>query len=127
LPASARKTQDKVSIYVEKSYYERQKPSDSEINGLCQDVIKELQEWGWIDEAEVVDPTWIYVGYTWSWPDSRWREKALKALETHDVYQVGRFARWILLSGISDSIEDGLVAGASFGSFYSTQHHTTNI
>lgn len=114
LPASARKACDRVSIYVEKSYFEKQKPNDFEINSLSKAVVKELQEWEWIEEAEVIDPTWVDVGYTWSWPGSSWREKALEALEMHDIYQVGRFARWILLSGISDSIEDGLMAGATF-------------
>ncbi|NLI41728.1 MAG: protoporphyrinogen oxidase-like protein [Caldisericales bacterium] len=119
LPASARHNQDKVSIYVEKCYLGRQKPNDSEIEHICCTVVKELQEWGWIRKVEVVDPTWVDVGYTWSWPGSRWREKALKALEMHDIYQIGRFAKWLLLNGISDSINDGLVAGAAFGSFYS--------
>lgn len=114
LPESARKTQDRVSVYVEKSYFGKKKPNDSEINILCNEVVKELQELEWIGDVEVLDPTWIDVGYTWSWSGSCWRGTALKTLETLDVYQVGRFARWNLLSGISDSIKDGLVVGAAF-------------
>ncbi|MEM4217607.1 MAG: hypothetical protein QXZ09_06260 [Candidatus Methanomethylicaceae archaeon] len=113
LPASARGSNDRVSIYVEKAYPEGQRPSEAEVKALVAEIIKELQAWGWIEEVEVVDPTWIDVAYTWSWPGSRWTEKALKALEKHDIYQIGRFARW-LFQGIADSIRDGLIAGASF-------------
>ncbi|MEM2370841.1 MAG: protoporphyrinogen oxidase-like protein, partial [Candidatus Bathyarchaeia archaeon] len=87
-------------------------PSEAEVKALVAEIIKELQAWGWIEEVEVVDPTWIDVAYTWSWPGSHWTEKALKALEKHDIYQIGRFARWTF-QGIADSIRDGLIAGAS--------------
>jgi len=112
LPASARRGQGRVSIYVEKAYPEEQKPDESEIKVLCKDVVRELQEWGWIEETEVVDPTWIDVAYTWSWPNSHWRAKALKALEEHGIYQVGRYARWVF-QGIADSIKEGLIAGGA--------------
>jgi len=112
LPASARKAQDRVSIYVEKAYPEGQKPDEGETRALCDDIVQELQEWGWIEEAEVVDPTWIDVAYTWSWPNSHWREKTLKALEEHGIYQVGRYGRWVF-QGIADSVKGGLLAGAS--------------
>ena len=112
LPMSARKDRDCVSIYVEKAYPGGQRPKEDEIRTLCNDVVKELQEWGWIREAEVVDPTWIDVAYTWSWPGSNWRRKALQILEEHNIYQVGRFARWVC-QGISQSIHDGLMAGAA--------------
>ena len=60
----------------------------------------------------MVDPTWIDVAYTWSWPGSTWRVKALKALEEHGIYQVGRYARWVF-QGIAESIKDGFIAGNS--------------
>jgi len=112
LPLSARKAQDRVSIYVEKAYLVDQKPNESEIKGLCQDVVQELQEWGWIGEVEVVDATWIEVAYTWFWPGSKWREKALKALAEQGIYQIGRFGRWVF-QGIAESIKDGLMAGGA--------------
>ena len=114
LPASSRDSGDRVSIYVEKAYRDGQKPSEQEVSTLCEAIVRELQDWGWIKEAEVVDPTWIDVAYTWSWPGSKWREEALRILEEHDIYQVGRFARW-MFQGIADSIRDGLMAGAVFG------------
>lgn len=113
LPASARNNPDRVSIYVEKAYPEDSQPRDIDVKQLCQAVVGELQEWGWIGEVEVIDPTWIEVAYTWSWPDSAWRERALGALEERKIYQVGRFARWVF-QGIADSIGDGLMAGAAF-------------
>ncbi len=112
LPASAQERQDRVSIYVEKAYREGAKPAKSQIASLCGEIVKELQEWGWIGEAEVVDPTWIDIAYTWSRPGSRWRQKALKVLEEHGIYQVGRYARW-MFQGIADSIKDGFIAGGS--------------
>jgi hypothetical protein len=101
-----------VSIYVERAYAAGQKPSDDEARALCRQVVQELQAWGWITETEVVDPTWIDVAYTWTWIGSQWREEALKALENHDIYQIGRYARWVF-QGIADSIRDGLLAGTT--------------
>jgi len=112
LPLSARKAKERVSIYVEKAYLEGQKPDKNEAKALCEAVVRELQEWGWIGEVEVVDPTWIEVAYTWSWPGSRWREKALKALEEHGIYQIGRFGCWVF-QGIAESIKEGLMAGGA--------------
>ncbi len=113
LPKSSRKTGDRVSIYVERAYLGGIKPSTTEINSYTQAVIKELKMWGYIEEVEVVDPTWIDVAYTWSLPHSNWREKAIKALEENNIYPVGRYARWIF-QGIADSIKDGFVVGSSF-------------
>jgi hypothetical protein len=101
-----------VSLYVEKAYREDTKLSRREINDVCLAIVKELQEWGWIEDVEVIDPIWIDVAYTWSWPGSRWREKALKVLEEHGIYQIGRFGRWIF-QGIADSLKDGLTAGGA--------------
>lgn len=110
LPADSRERGDRVGIYVEKAYREGEKPDRAEIGRLCWEIVRELQDWGWIKEVEVIDPTWIEVAYTWSWPGSRWRQKAMKALEEYSVYQVGRYARWVF-QGIADSIRDGLISG----------------
>lgn len=120
LPASARAAQDRVSIYVERAYAEGQKPSAKEVAKLGEKVTQELQEWGWIQSAEVVDPTWIEVAYTWSRPRSNWKQSALKALQEHGIFQVGRYARWNF-QGIADSIRDGLFAGAAMSG-----HRPTN-
>jgi protoporphyrinogen oxidase len=115
LPVSSRKTNEHVSIYVEKAFGEGQKPSSSEMDVLSDKIVKQLQDWGWITGVEVVDPTWIDVAYTWSRPDSNWKQLALQTLEDHNIHQVGRYARWVF-QGIADSIRDGLLAGASVGS-----------
>jgi len=81
LPSSTRSQQNRVSIYVEKAYLEGAKPPETEIEELCREIVKELQDWEWIREAEVVDPTWIDVAYTWSWPGSQWREKPCESLK----------------------------------------------
>jgi protoporphyrinogen oxidase len=112
LPRSMRSTNAGVSIYVERAFEGGQKPSDGEVLTYSDAVVSELQDWGFIGDAEVVDPTWIDVAYTWAWPDSRWKGKALKCLEEQDVFQVGRYARWIF-QGIADSIRDGFYAGNS--------------
>lgn len=116
LPASARKAQEYVSIYVQKAYLGNKKPGDEKVEGLSQAVVSELQEWGWIKEAEVVDPTWVDVAYAWSVPGSKWRQSALQVLEAHGIFQVGRYARWLhhlTAQGISESLRNGLVAGAA--------------
>lgn len=102
------------SIYVERAFVGGQTPPTPEkVQAYADAVVQELQDWGYIGEAEVVDPTWIDVAYTWSWPQSKWKSQAMKALEAHDVYPVGRYARWIF-QGIADSIRDGFYAGSSF-------------
>jgi protoporphyrinogen oxidase len=112
LPASARRANDRVSIYVEKSYLEGTKPGEPEMRMLGESIAQELQEWGWINGAEVIDPTWIETAYTWSWPGSKWKQEALRLLEDQRIFQVGRYARWTF-QGIADSIRDGFVAGGA--------------
>ncbi|MDM7274433.1 protoporphyrinogen/coproporphyrinogen oxidase [Sulfurihydrogenibium azorense] len=113
LPSSNQNQGERVSIYVEKAYRYGNKPEKSEIEQVCQEIVKELQDWGWIKEVEVVDPTWIDVAYTWSWPGSKWREKALKMLEEYGIHMVGRYAQWVF-QGIAESIRNGLVAGGVY-------------
>ncbi len=119
LPLSARQQGDKVSIYVERGYKENEKPNEAEIEAYIESVLAELQEWGFITDVDVVHPTWIGVAYTWSWPDSTWKQQAISKLEENDIFQVGRYARWIF-QGIADSIRDGFIAGCSFKEFHDT-------
>lgn len=116
MPKSARERNEGVSIYIERAYVGGQKPTANEIDDYARAVVKELQAWNYIKDAEVVDPTWIDVAYTWSYPGSRWKPQALKKLEEHGIYQVGRYGRWIF-QGIADSIRDGFFAGSSFKQF----------
>lgn len=102
-----------VSIYVERAFVGGTILGEEEVKAYAAAVVEELQDWGYIEEAEVVDPTWIDVAYTWSWPDSQWKAQAMGALEAKHIYPVGRYARWIF-QGIADSIRDGFYAGSSF-------------
>jgi hypothetical protein len=115
LPASSRAAKDKVSIYIERAYLPGMKPQEDEIETYSKQVVKELKQWGYIVEAEVVHPTWVDVAYTWSWPNSNWTQEAIKTLQEQDIYQIGRYGRWIF-QGIADSIRDGFIAGNSFKS-----------
>lgn len=116
LPASARASQDRVSIYVEKAFAGGERPDQPTIQSYSREVVAELQQLGLISELEVLDPTWIDVAYTWSWPGSRWKQEALRLLAGQDIHQVGRYGRWIF-QGIADSIRDGLMAGAAVRSY----------
>lgn len=113
LPRSARAAEDRVSIYVERAYPAGDQPSADETRAYVAAVVAELQELDFIGAAEVADATWIDVAYTWAWPQSRWRELALRRLEEHGIYQVGRYGRWVF-QGIADSIRDGFIVGSSF-------------
>ncbi len=107
LPRSTRGTNTAVSIYVEKAYIGGKKPSDKEVARLAKDVVLELQSLGYLQETSVVDPTWVEVAYTWSYPNSTWREEALHRLRDHGIYQMGRYGRW-RFQGIAESIREGL-------------------
>lgn len=113
LPASAQAAASRVSIYVERAYVGGQKPSTREIQAYAEAVVRELQHWQFIEQPEVVDPTWIDVAYTWAWPGSTWRRDALQRLEAEGIFQIGRYGRWIF-QGIADSIRDGFMIGAAF-------------
>lgn len=107
LPLSSREDGDKVGIYVERAYMGGQKPSADEVKRISDETVRELREWGFIAEVEVVDATWVEVAYAWQYPGSAWKETAINILEAHKIYQVGRYGRW-KSQGLVDSINDGL-------------------
>lgn len=109
---SSQERKDRVSIYVERTYPGGKKPAQDKIQQYVRNVVAELQEWQFIRKVEVADPTWVEVAYTWSPPDSRWKEQALQGLADYGIYQVGRYGRWAF-QGIADSIRDGFIVGAS--------------
>ena len=57
-------------------------------------------------DVEVVDPTWIDVAYTWSWPGPQWRQTALSETAKHNIYQIGRYGQWNF-QGIAESLKEG--------------------
>jgi protoporphyrinogen oxidase len=102
----------RTSLYVERAYVGGRRPGAEEVARYGEAVIAELRDWGFIDAVEVLDPTWIDVAYTWSWPGSRWVTLARSALEAHDVHPIGRYGRWVF-QGIAESLREGFAAGAA--------------
>ena len=112
LPAPNRRARDRVSLYIERAFVGGQRPSPEATERYANEVVRELQDWGFLGAAEVVDPTWIDVAYTWSWPGSAWTRQAMRTLEQHRVFPSGRYGRWNF-QGIAESIREGLAAGAT--------------
>jgi hypothetical protein len=112
LPRSRRAQRDVVALYVERAFAAGARPTGPEIEAYAARAVAELQGWGFIGEALLLDPSWIDVAYTWSWPGSPWRAQALAVLAASGITQVGRYATW-RFQGIADSIRQGLLAGAA--------------
>ncbi|MBV8081962.1 MAG: FAD-dependent oxidoreductase [Candidatus Eremiobacteraeota bacterium] len=102
----------RVALYVERAYPGDAPPHPSELHAYVQAATRELREWGFIDSIEVIDPSWIDIAYTWSWPGSSWRAEATERLQAHGIQQAGRFGRWVY-QGIADSIREGLTIGSA--------------
>ncbi len=107
LPKSFHRCGGRVSMYIEKAYRRGRKPSKNETARYIESVQRELTKYGFIKEVEVIDTSWIDIAYTWSWPGSFWRERALRILEKYRIFQLGRYGRW-KFQGIAKSIKDGL-------------------
>jgi protoporphyrinogen oxidase len=112
LPYGERSRGRVVSLYIERAFVGGDRPSPQMAEDYAAAAISELREWGFIEDALIVDPTWIDVAYTWAWPESQWRAAAIEALEAEGIFPVGRYAKWVF-QGIAESIRDGLAAGAS--------------
>jgi hypothetical protein len=111
LPAS--RPEETVSLYIERAFLGGEPcPAGDALRRYCDSVVQELTDWGFIGDAEIVDPTWIDVAYTWSWPGSSWRVKAIEALQEAGIFQVGRYGRWVF-QGIADFVRDGFVIGGA--------------
>jgi protoporphyrinogen oxidase len=115
LPVSSRKNNDRVGIYVEKAFAGGVKAPNEEIERYSAKVLEELQVWGFIEDVEVADPTWIDVAYTWTWPGSRWKQIALAEAAGHDIFPIGRYGRW-RFQGIAESLKEGLSLRSSIQS-----------
>lgn len=101
-------SRSRISMYVERAYPGGKKPSALEAASYIRAAHEELKELGFIKEIEVCDTAWIDVAYTWSWPGSRWRENAIRALKDMGITQLGRYGLW-KFQGIADSIKQALV------------------
>ncbi|NUN68972.1 MAG: FAD-dependent oxidoreductase [Bacteroidetes bacterium] len=106
LPRSKRDGEH-TSLYVEMAYRGGDRPDEQAIAQRCSAVMQELQDLDIIRDAEIVDPTWIDVAYTWTIPGSTWREEMIAAARQHDIHCIGRYGAW-KFQGILDSLNDGL-------------------
>ena len=112
LPLGLRAAGDRVSLYVERAYRGGEVPTEQERAYYARSVVAELQAWRFIEDVEVLDPTWIDVAYTWSRPGSTWSTQAGAALERKDIVMAGRYGRW-KFQGIAESIQEGFVIGST--------------
>ncbi len=112
LPSPHRQARDRVAAYVERAYRGGARPSEEEIHKFAAESISELREWGFIGDVEVSDATWVEFAYTWSMPDSPWREESIRTLRDRGIIQLGRYGRWVF-QGIAESLREGMSAGAA--------------
>ena len=110
VPAAQRGRGTAACLYVERSFAGGDRPPDDAVASYSAAVVRELQDWGFIAEVDVVDPTWVDVAYTWNHPGSTWMRDASAALAGHGIRLAGRYARWSF-QGIADSLRDGYLAG----------------
>jgi len=110
LPVERRGRRDAVCIYVERSFVGGSHLASEEVTRYSTAAIDELKSWGFIEDVDVIDPTWVDVAYTWRIPGSSWVQEATRLLAAHDIRMVGRYARW-QFQGIADSLRDGFLAG----------------
>jgi len=101
---------DEVSLYVEYAFRGGSTPVGREIDHIVGECVNELRAWRWIGQVHVVDPTFVEVGYTWSWPGSEWVSRSLTLLSENGIRQIGRYGRWSF-QGIAQSVAEGLEAG----------------
>jgi protoporphyrinogen oxidase len=93
----------KVGIYVEKAYYQRGQANLSKYEAM---VVKELQDWGFIKNVEIIEHNWVDCAYTWSIKEKA-AEEQIKMLKKHNIESIGRYGKW-KFQGIAQSITDGL-------------------
>lgn len=110
LPASVRDANNATCIYVERSFPGGTRPGTAEVARYAEATVRELQAWGFIADVEAMDPSWVDVAYTWTYPGSSWVKEATSALVRENVWLAGRYARW-MFQGIADSLRDGFLAG----------------
>ena len=109
LPPSRRGGRTHAALYVERAWH-GETPGEALRDAFVRDAIDELRGWGWIDEVEACDLTLVECAYTWRWPGSDWRDRALERLRGAGIEPVGRYARWHF-QGIAESLAEGFAAG----------------
>ena len=100
---------DRVSLYVERALLDTAFSVGADI-----DIIKELQDWGWIKDVEASHTTFVDVAYTYRWLGSTWREDSLELLKKHDIHSIGRYGNW-KFCGIVQSMREGFEVCSQLG------------
>lgn len=103
---STKGPEGKVGLSVEMAFGAEYNYEDLDIDFIVDNVIEELQRWGWIDSVITVDPTYIRHAYTWL-RDGNEPKKHIDWLNKHDIISIGRYGTW-KFQGIVESIKDGL-------------------
>ena len=98
-----------VSLYVEKAFRPGHKPHEVALAQLAGEIVAELKAWKYIQDVEVLSPTWIDHAYTWHLPGSTWREDALTYLKEQGIHSIGRYGAW-RFQGILESMKDGYLS-----------------
>jgi protoporphyrinogen oxidase len=98
-----------VSLYAEKSFASGHAPTAAETAQLEAEVVHELRDWGFIEEALIVSSTVTDPAYTWHWIDSSWAEQTRRQLAAHGIMQIGRYGAWHF-QGMGASFEEGQAA-----------------
>ncbi|MBN1793583.1 MAG: protoporphyrinogen oxidase-like protein [Candidatus Omnitrophica bacterium] len=105
LPARASSTTG--SLYIEKAFTGGTALSMDERQHIARSMIDEVTEMEFISSVDVYDVTWIDVGYTWNYPGSSWRERAIALLQEQDIFPLGRYGLW-QFQGLAQSVEEGM-------------------
>jgi len=100
-----------VSLYAEKGFASEHAPTAAETAQLEAEVVHELRDWGFIEEALVVSSTVTVPAYTWHWIGSSWSERTRQQLAAHDILQIGRYGAW-RFQGMGASFEEGQAAAS---------------
>lgn len=80
-------------------------PFDFDIPFIIDQVVQELQSWGFIGKVITADPTYVRCAYTWLRKKED-RQIALDWLKERDIISTGRYGKWHF-QGMIDSIKDG--------------------
>jgi protoporphyrinogen oxidase len=111
LPAGLAEGQEYLSLYAECSYQSTGvTPDDAALAEAARAIVDELKEWGFIEEAMIVEPTFTDPAYTWTRPGSRWATDTIRSLAAFGIQQIGRYGAW-RFQGIATSFEEGAAAG----------------
>jgi len=93
-----------VGLSVEMAYHPQEETFN--LDKKIDQIIEELQRWGWISDVLTIDPTFVKCAYTWN-KTLEEREFYIDWLKQRDIISIGRYATW-RFQGMAESIQQGL-------------------